>query len=110
MAAGWAERREWLLDVTRPVSDWLVETADPQPGQTFLELAGGTGDLAVALAGRVGDEGRVIASDWSPEMVEFARQTGAARSLTNVEYRVLDAEQPDRPHARVHALVRRLGY
>jgi len=110
MAPGWADRREWLLDVTRPVSAWLVQSADPQSGQTFLELAGGTGDLAVALAGRVGDEGRVIASDWSPEMVEFARQTGATRSLTNVEYRVLDAEQLDLPNASVDGVVCRFGY
>ena len=44
------------------------------------------------------------------EMVEFARQTGAARSLTNVEYRVLDAEQLDLPHASVDGVVCRFGY
>src|SRR5437016_14592719 len=105
MAPGWAERREWLLDVTRPVSAWLVQSADPQPGQSFLELAGGTDDLAVALARRVGDESRVVARDWSPEMVAFARETGATPSLTNVQYRALDTEQVDRPHAGVDGVV-----
>jgi SAM-dependent methyltransferase len=110
MAPGWAERREWLRDVTRPVSAWLVETADPRPGQTLLELAGGTGDLAVALAERVGDESRLIASDFSKEMLEFARQAGTARGLTNVEYRVLDAERLDLPHDSVDGVVCRFAY
>ena len=110
MAPGWADRREWLRDVTRPVSAWLVETADPRPGQTLLELAGGTGDLAVALAERVGDQGLLIASDFSPEMLEFARQAGAACGLTNVEYRVLDAERLDLPHDSVDGVVCRFGY
>jgi SAM-dependent methyltransferase len=110
MAPGWADRREWLRDVTRPVSAWLVETADPRPGQTLLELAGGTGDLAVALAERLGDQGLLIASDFSPEMLEFARQAGAARGLTNVEYRVLDAERLDLPHDSVDGVVCRFGY
>jgi demethylmenaquinone methyltransferase/2-methoxy-6-polyprenyl-1,4-benzoquinol methylase len=29
---------------------WLVEAVAPQPGQTIVDLAGGTGDVAVALA------------------------------------------------------------
>ena len=58
------------------VNEWIVARADPQPGQTWLDIAGGLGDLAVALAERVGHDGRVISSDFAPEMVEVARASG----------------------------------
>src|SRR3989304_9382575 len=95
MAPGWADRREWLMDSTGRVQGWLVQKADPQPGQVFLDIAAGTGDLGFDIAERVGEGGRVISSDFSPEMVDVARRHGEARELANVEYRVLDAERMD---------------
>jgi hypothetical protein len=67
MAPGWEDRREWLLDITGRVNGWLVEKVDPQPGQTLLDIAAGTGDLGFAVAERVGDGGRVISSMRVPE-------------------------------------------
>ncbi|HEY8774050.1 MAG TPA: class I SAM-dependent methyltransferase [Gaiellaceae bacterium] len=110
MARGWEERREWLMDITGRVNAWLVEKADPQPGQTFLDIAAGTGDLGLAVAERVGAGGHVISSDFSPNMVEVARRNGEARSLTQVEYRVLDAEKMDLDDDSVDGVVCRWGY
>jgi SAM-dependent methyltransferase len=110
MAAGWEQRREWLMEVTGRVNDWLAEHADPKPGQTVLEIAAGTGDLGLRLAERVGGAGRVISTDFAPEMVEVAKRNGAARGLENVEYRVLDAERMDLPDAGADVVVCRFGY
>jgi len=110
MARGWEERREWLMDITGRVNAWLVEKADPQPGQTFLDIAAGTGDLGLAVAERVGAGGHVISSDFSPNMVEVARRNGEARGLTQVEYRVLDAEKMDLDDDSVDGVVCRWGY
>ena len=49
MASGWERRREWLLETTGLVNDWLVRRADPQPGQSILEIAAGTGEANRAL-------------------------------------------------------------
>jgi demethylmenaquinone methyltransferase / 2-methoxy-6-polyprenyl-1,4-benzoquinol methylase len=43
------------------------------PGSRVLDVATGTGDLAVELAQRVGDEGEVVGSDFSEAMLERAR-------------------------------------
>jgi demethylmenaquinone methyltransferase/2-methoxy-6-polyprenyl-1,4-benzoquinol methylase len=43
------------------------------PGGTVLDVATGTGDLAVELAGRVGPTGSVTGSDFSEEMLTRAR-------------------------------------
>lgn len=110
MAPGWEDRREWMMGITGHVSDWLLEKADPQPGQTILDVAAGTGDLGLQAAQRVGDEGRVISTDFAPEMVDVARRNGEARGLTNVEYRVLDAESLDLDDHTVDGVVCRWGY
>jgi SAM-dependent methyltransferase len=110
MAAGWEARHDWLMEITGRVNDWLGERADAQPGQTFLEVAAGPGDLGLRIAERVGPEGRVISTDFAPEMVEVARRQGEARGLDNVEYRVLDAERMDLDNDSVDGVVCRWGY
>ena len=110
MAPGWRDRREWLMDITGRVNDWLLQEADPQPGQTIVEIAAGTGDLGFRVAERVGQQGRVISTDFAPEMVEVARRFGESRGLTNVEYRVLDAERIDLDDDTVDGAVCRWGY
>jgi ubiquinone/menaquinone biosynthesis C-methylase UbiE len=110
MAPGWEDRREWLMDITGRVNAWLVEKADPQPGQTLLDIAAGTGDLGFAVAERVGEDGHVISSDFSPSMIEVARRNGEARGLTHVEYRVIDAERMDLDDDSVDGVVCRWGY
>jgi SAM-dependent methyltransferase len=110
MAEGWESRREWVMGITGLVNDWLVRKSDPQPGQTYLDVAGGTGDLSFLVAERVGDSGRVIYSDFAPEMVDVARRQGDARGAGNVEYRVLDAERMDLDDDSVDGVTCRWGY
>ena len=43
------------------------------PGNRALDVATGTGDLAIALAERVGGDGEVVAVDFSERMLELAR-------------------------------------
>lgn len=109
VAAGWERRRAWFRDVSSPVTGWLLEHARPQPGETFLELAAGTGDLSLALAELVGSQGRVIASDFAPEMVDAARRAAAEHGATNVDNRVLDAERLDLGDASVDGVVCRFA-
>jgi ubiquinone/menaquinone biosynthesis C-methylase UbiE len=110
MAPGWEERNEWMTGVTGLVNEWIVEKADPQPGQVVLDLAAGPGDLGFKVAKRVGDGGRVMSTDFSPEMVAVARRIGDGQGLTNVDYRVLDAERMDLGDDSVDAVVCRWGY
>ena len=49
-----------------------ADLADVRPGDRVLDVATGTGDLAIELARRVGT-GEVIGSDFSEEMLEHAR-------------------------------------
>lgn len=50
-----------------------VDLARLSPGDRALDVATGTGDLALALARRVGRAGEVVGSDFSERMLELAR-------------------------------------
>jgi demethylmenaquinone methyltransferase / 2-methoxy-6-polyprenyl-1,4-benzoquinol methylase len=60
---------------------WRARAADLAalgPGDSALDVASGTGDLAIELARRVGTGGEVIGSDFAEEMLERARAKTAA--------------------------------
>jgi len=50
-----------------------VELAQLGPGARALDVATGTGDLAIALADRLRGDGEVVAVDFSERMLELAR-------------------------------------
>ncbi len=110
MASGWEARRDWLAVHTGLVNDWIVDKIDPQPGQVVLDLAAGPGELGFRFSERVGPDGRVLLTDFAPQMVEAARRYGDARGLRNIEYRVLDAQQMDLHDDSVDAAGCRFGY
>lgn len=110
MAPGWEDRREWLLAVTGAINDWLVERVDPKPGQTILDVAAGTGDLGFAAAKRVGEDGRLICTDFAPAMIEASQRNGERLGLSNVEYRVLDAECMDLADDSVDGVLSRWSF
>jgi ubiquinone/menaquinone biosynthesis C-methylase UbiE len=93
MAPGWERWRAQLADALTPVREWLIRELGPKPGETVLELGAGTGETGFAAAAILGDNGRLISTDFSPEMVEVARRRGNELALGNVDYRVIDAER-----------------
>ncbi|MEX2260687.1 MAG: methyltransferase domain-containing protein [Bryobacteraceae bacterium] len=76
----------------------------------MLELAAGAGDTGFEAAAMIGEHGRLISTDFSPEMVDVARRRGAALGLRNVDYRVMDAERIELDAASVDSVLCRFGY
>jgi SAM-dependent methyltransferase len=110
MAAGWARDRSWMWDVSRAVSENMLEALLPMPGQTILELAAGTGETGFAAARAVGPTGRVISTDFAPEMVAAARRESERLGLASVEHREMDAERIDLDDDSVDGVLCRWGY
>jgi ubiquinone/menaquinone biosynthesis C-methylase UbiE len=75
----------------------LVEYTNIRPGQQVLDLATGTGMVAIEAARIVGNEGHVIGIDIAPGMVDRARQKVAALGLNNIGFQIADAEALDFP-------------
>jgi demethylmenaquinone methyltransferase/2-methoxy-6-polyprenyl-1,4-benzoquinol methylase len=59
--------------------DWL----NPRPGQSLLDVAGGTGDIAFRVMRRVGPEraGPVVVCDLTPDMLAVGRDRALDRGL-----------------------------
>jgi demethylmenaquinone methyltransferase/2-methoxy-6-polyprenyl-1,4-benzoquinol methylase len=65
-----------------------------RPGQSALDVAGGTGDLAAGMLRQVGKSGRVVLSDVNRAMLDMGRDRLLDRGLVgNVECIVADAER-----------------
>ena len=50
-----------------------VRFSGAAPGNSVLDCATGTGDLAIAFRRKVGESGSVVGTDFVPEMIELAR-------------------------------------
>jgi SAM-dependent methyltransferase len=108
-AKGWHDWQELIFDTTAPVSRRLVELAEIEPGNRVLDVAAGTGEPSLTAAQAVGPEGRVVATDISPEMLAYARDRAEAAGVGNVEYVEADASSLDFPAESFDAAVSRWG-
>lgn len=92
-----------------PVNQRLIELAEIDTGHTVVDVATGIGDPALSVARRVGPAGRVIATDQSAAMLAIAETRARDRGLTNIEFRLLDANEFDFPDGTIDAIVCRWG-
>ncbi|HEY7830079.1 MAG TPA: methyltransferase domain-containing protein [Solirubrobacteraceae bacterium] len=109
-APGWTRRQDEIRMFGAPVSHWMVQAIDPQPGQRVLELAAGLGETGFLAAELVAPVGGVIVSDQAEAMLEGARARAHELALTNIEFQVMGAEWIDLPVASVDAVLCRWGY
>jgi len=109
-AAGWAQDRASFMADTMPVTQWMLDAANLQPGHTVLELAAGPADTGLMAAELVAPDGRAIITDGAEAMVEAARARAQEVGAGNVEVRPMEAEWIDLPTAAVDAVLCRWGY
>ena len=66
-----------------------------EPGERFLDVAAGTGGLSLSAARLAA---RVLATDWSPAMIERFQARVREEHLRDAEGRVMDCHALDLPH------------
>ena len=110
-AAGWEARRDELRTAYMPVSAWMIDAIDPQPGDTLLELAAGTGDTGLLAAELIQPGGTLISSDFSPEMLQTAQRRAEELGVANVRFKQIDADTSiDLEAASIDGVLARFGY
>lgn len=90
--AAWDRWADELAAMADRFNQPLLDAADVGPGQRVLDLASGAGEPALTVAGRVGAEGRVTATDLVPEMLAGARRRAALAGLDNIDFELADME------------------
>jgi len=109
-AKGWSARAEEIGRVSMPVSVWMVDALELQPGHEVLELAAGTGEVGFLAAEQITPGGTLISSDFVPEMITAAQARAERLGITNVRFRQIDAEGIDQPAASLDGVLCRWGY
>jgi ubiquinone/menaquinone biosynthesis C-methylase UbiE len=78
-----------------PATKMMLDLAEVRTGIRVLDVAAGTGDQTLMAAERVGPTGYVLATDISASMLKLAADAAKEVGLTNVETRVMNAENID---------------
>ena len=87
-SAGQAARQQRYGAAT----EMMLNLAGIQAGSRVLDVAAGTGESTLMAAARVGSKGHVVAADVSASMLNVAAEAARKAGMTNVETRVMNAE------------------
>jgi arsenite methyltransferase len=82
-----------------------VALACLKEGQTVMDLGSGAGFDCFLAARKVGEKGRVIGVDMTPEMVQKARENAKAGGFQNVEFRLGEIEHLPAPDNSVDVII-----
>jgi SAM-dependent methyltransferase len=107
--AAWARWHPKITAQQVNMRDVLLEHARLEPGLRVLELACGTGDPALEIARRVGPDGRVTATDLSPQMLGECRKNASAAGIANMDFAAVDAENLQFDRESFDRVTSRLG-
>ncbi len=108
-AQGWGRRADRVREMGMPVSVWMIDHLELQPGECVLELAAGPGDTGFLAAELIEPGGTLISSDATEAMLELARERARQLGIGNVEFKQLELEWIDLPTATVDAILCRWG-
>ena len=87
----------------------LLDCASLKPGERVIDVACGTGLIALRAAQAVAPAGRVLGVDLSGQMVNTARQRAETSKASNAQFARMDAERLDLPDASFDVALCGLG-
>lgn len=95
--AAWAERsKSWARSAQQGRSQddtfnqMIIRAAGIRPGERVLDTASGTGNPGVSIALALEGQGCVICSDFTPRMLEAARQRAGTLDLSVMDFAACD--------------------
>ena len=109
-AERWSRLQAQRSEAFGPATEMMLDLADLRTGNRVLDVAAGTGDQTLLAAQRVGPSGYVLAIDTSTAMLSNAAEAIRKAGLTtNIETRIMDAENLHLDADSFDAVICRLG-
>jgi arsenite methyltransferase len=81
LRSGTAGDKEGWVDFLRPVRDRVLENAQLTGGEILLDVGAGDGLVAFGALERMGEEGRVIFSDISQDLLDHSRSLAVEKGV-----------------------------
>jgi len=110
VAKAWAKHTPGQMGDEMPMVTRMLDLADLQPGAEILELAAGQGELGFLALELAQPGGRLITSDFAPEMLTAAQERAEALGVTGVRFKQIDAESIDVAAASLDVVLCRWGF
>lgn len=100
----WSKEREERIESLQP-SDKIMDTIGIKQGMVVAEIGAGSGRLAVRLAKRVGDSGKVYANDIDRKALEFMRKRCLDEKIGNMIVVEGEETDPQLPRGTMDAVI-----
>jgi len=108
-ASFWTRHHDTIRTMFVPLTRALIEQARIAPGQSVLDVAGGSGEPSLTIAQAVGPSGFVMCTDAIAEMVAVAEREAFERGLKNMQFRQCTADSLPFADESFDVAVSRLG-
>ena len=108
-SSGWKKWDELTMDFLKPMGDAIIAAIRPQGNDLVLDIAAGTGEPGLTIAGML-DGGRVVITDLAEDMLKVAREKIAARQISNAETIACDVSELPFPDNHFDAVSCRMGF
>lgn len=105
----WVDMQALLDRMLQPFADVLIETIRPGPGDRVLDIGCGAGATTLAVAQRVGPNGRALGVDISAPLVAAAQARAAADGLSAADFVCADAQTHTFEPGGFDAVISRFG-
>jgi SAM-dependent methyltransferase len=93
-----------------PATEAMLDMCEIRQGSRVLDVAAGAGEQTLAAAKRIGNNGHILATDISPDILQFAQASAKLAGMSNVQTWVIDGENlADISTAPFDAVISRVG-
>ncbi|HZZ58426.1 MAG TPA: methyltransferase domain-containing protein [Opitutaceae bacterium] len=106
---GWRKWDEFNREFLRPMGEAIIAALALRPDDHVLDVATGTGEPGLTIAGRV-PRGRVVGTDLADQMVEIARENARRRGIGHYHAQTADVSALPFPEASFQAVSCRMGF
>jgi SAM-dependent methyltransferase len=108
-APHWEKHAAIVRQMFAPISDALIRGAGISAGQHVLDIAGGTGEPSLQIAGLIAPQGSVVCTDAVAEMVAAAERLARRQAIENVQFKQCAADSLPFDDESFDVVVSRLG-